>query len=402
MRLFRFKKRSIVRRAPIVRKKWDTKPRRSRFLKLRQLLKGRLLMVLGILLGIGGTAYGFFFTTLLDLRQVEVTTAYKDINIEKLQTHLQELVVGQHFFFLSLSTVAQEIYDHFPDVSSIACSRNIFTRALSCEAIGYELIAIIKHENERYYINENGVVINYDSRKLGLPFFDLILNPVFAEIENRKTAKPSDTPVVVEEVAEAVLQPAQPSAETPQGSLTASILNDRSTGTNPAPAPATIITDLDVPETSLFFIQPDQAPPVEPLILEPERKVFTVTIGQKILDPDELKTILEAIQKLEQVMGRKVIEAQYVQVAGELSLKSKPGGGTIENQETIGMENSEPSTLNPQPSDEDPEHEFTVLLNLRRDVDDQIKKLSKSKEVIDFSQVTQIDLSIDGEKVFYR
>lgn len=369
-------------------------------MKLRQLLKGRILVVLGVLLGTGGSVYGIFFTPFLIVHQVEVTTAYKDINIEKLRTHLEELVSGQHLFFVSTAEISQEVYDFFPDVSSIGCSRNMFTRGLSCEAIGYELVAIIKHENERYYINENGVVINYDSRKLGLPFFDLILNPVFAEIESRKAGEPAP-PEATTAAVEPVSQPVLPVEGNPQDSLTASILSERSTGISSKPDPVSAIADLDIPDTSLFFIQPDQAPPVEPLILEPERRVFSVTVGQKILDPDELQTILKAIQQLENVMGRSVIEAQYVQVAGELSLKSKPGvKGTEGTEEMEDMEDTEGTEENV--SDEEPEHEFTVLLDLRRDLDDQIRKLSKSKEVIDFSQVTQIDLSIDGEKVFYR
>jgi hypothetical protein len=376
------------------------RPRRSRFLKLKQLFKGKFLMVVLVLAGVGSAIYGFFFSPFFDTRSVEVSTAYKDINVENLKKSIEEMVLGEHLLLVSTYEVESSVYDTFPDVSSLRCGRSIFSRTFECEAIGFELVAIIKHEAQRYYINENGVVTSYDSRKLGLPVFDLILNPVFAEIESRTASKTTETEEVAT-VEEAVLQPVQPA---PSNSLTTSILNGNQVAETPL-----LVSDLDVPDRSLFFIQPDQAPPEEPLILEPEIRVFEVTIGQKILDPKELQTILLAIQELEKVLERKVIEAKYVQVAGELSLKSKPavgrGDGEGENggdSGEVGESETGAELAIPQPSDEDPEHEFTVLLDLRRDLEDQFIKLSKSKEVIDFTQVSQIDLSIDGEKVFYR
>src|SRR5690606_34905094 len=108
----------------------------------------------------------------------------------------------------------------------------------------------------------------YDNRKLGLPFFDLVLNPVFAEIEQRSSQP--DAQAATEGTTEAavgpVLQPALPTS-TSSDSLTTSILNSRQAAVTNLPG---IVSDLDIPDTSLFFIQPDQAPPVEPLILEPE------------------------------------------------------------------------------------------------------------------------------------
>lgn len=377
------------------------KPKRSVVLKLKQLFKGKFLLSFALLVAVGAGIYNMFFTSLFHIRSVVVTTVYKDINAENLQGAIGEMALNKHLFLISLTEVSTKIYDSFPDVSAIVCARNLIGRRLECDAIGYELVAVIQHQNERYYINENGVVITFDSRKLGLPFFDLILNPVFAEIEDppKEAAQP---------LPEQVLQPVLP-VNLPPESLTASILGGRESGDVSALTPS-IIPDLDIPDTSLFFIQPDQAPPVEPLILHVERRVFNVSVGQKILDPDELQTILKAIHELEQVLGRKVIEAQYVQVAGELSLKSKPSVGVQEGAE--GLDGTDPATslgaggteegVEASVSDEDPEHEIIILLDLRRDLEDQLRKLSKTKEVIDFSEVSQIDLSIDGEKVFYR
>jgi len=163
------------------------RPRRSRFLKLQQLLKGKFLLALLVIAAMGGAVYGLFFTPFLATRAVEVTTAYKDINVENLRKAIHDLVVGKNLLLVSKQEVARTVYDTFPDVSSLGCGRKFFSLTFECEAIGYELVAIIKHETERYYINELGVVISYDNRKLGLPYFDLLPNPVFAEIEPRSS-----------------------------------------------------------------------------------------------------------------------------------------------------------------------------------------------------------------------
>ncbi len=397
-----FRRRSIKRRSArknFSSKRWDMQRKRSPFLKLKQVLAGKFLVFLAAVALLSGTIYGVLFTPVFIVQDVEITSQYKDINVDQVKIAVSEQVLGFNTLLIKTLDVETQTYEQFPDVSSVACSRNIFQKKILCEAIGYELVAVIKHEGKKYYINENGVVIGFDNRKLGLPIFDLILNPVFAGIEAAETASIADS-LVVPEVVETVPETPEPLPEpiVPE-SLTASVLSERANGVA-QPEEITPETSEPIPEISaereeklLTFIQPFETPPVEPLIINEPRKVFDVAVGLKILDPVELKKILEAISELEKVLGRKVIQAQYVQVAGELSLDSKP------ELATAAVEDPEAEEL---VINEDPEHQFTVLLDLRRDLDDQFTKLKKSKEVIDFSQTERIDLSVDGEKVFYR
>lgn len=400
MRLFRFRKRGFERRLAPAPSRWGVQHRRSRFLRISQLMRGKFLLVL---LGIGlaiGLVYGVFFTSFLHIRDVQTSSENKDVNVDRLQQALIEKVIGEHLFLISLREIEREMYDRFPDIASLECSRELFRRAVSCYAQGFELVAVIKHQEKRYYINENGVIIGFDNRKLGLPIFDLILNPIYAGAQAKagETSNPTPTPQ----------GPVQPEANSPTATTSA-------TPTSPLTvSPATPTTAGEAKasdakpeaETGIAFITPTQAPPVEPLVLQEEREVFEVTVGKQILDPDELKKILIAIQELEKVLHRKVIEALYVQVAGELSLRSKPAlaeePAPGEEMPQEGPPSEAPPAPKPDENGESPDHEFTVLLDLRRSLDDQLRKLEKSKEVIDFSRVIKIDLSIDGDKVFYR
>lgn len=409
-----FRKRNTKRRRQHLdfsRNKWATQHKRSRFLKLKQLLAGKFLVFLGAIALLSGTVYTVLFTQLFIIQSVEITSQYKDINVDKVKQHVLGHVEGKNTLLVRMNEVEDDTYNSFPDVSSVSCSRHFFQRSLECEAIGYELVAVIKHQGKKYYINENGVVIAFDNRKLGLPIFDLILNPVYAGLE--ATEKTSIAESLVDPYATAPTNPIEAvPVEEPSSadSLTSSVLAARSSGSNAdaeatppnpeGPAEPVVEEVVEDPETEslredkrLFFIQPFEAPPIEPLVINEPRKVFDVAVGLKILNPEELKKILEAIGELEKVLGRKVIQAQYVQVAGELSLTSKPELATAE----LVNPEAEELALN-----EDPDHQFTVLLDLRRSVEDQFTKLKKSKEVIDFSQVERVDLSIDGEKVFYR
>jgi cell division septal protein FtsQ len=377
------------------RNRWNMQHKRSRSLKLKQLLAGKFLIFLFAVAVMSGTIYIVLFSGVFIVQDVEITTQYKDINVEQVKVSVIQQVSGVNTLFLNTHDLETDTYEKFPDVSSVACRRNPFKKLVTCEAIGYELVAVIKHQGKKYYINENGVVIGFDNRKLGLPIFDLVLNPVFAGIEAAEKISIAES-LIIEEATPVEVEESTP--ETPD-SLTASILSER---TNGLPELEEIApSELEpIPEASaeredklISFIQPFEAPPVEPLIINEPRKVFDVAVGLKILDPEELRKILEAISELESVLGRKVIQAQYVQVAGELSMDSKP------ERSKAPVEDPEADELALQ---EDPDHQFTVLLDLRRSLDNQFTKLKKSKEVIDFSQVERIDLSIDGEKVFYR
>lgn len=395
MFLRRFKKRPVSR-SPVGKSRWDMKRRRSRLLRFRQLLAGKTLMFFGIIGLLGGLVYALFFTPLLIITDVEVSTDYKDINVERIRQALLEQVVQSNTLFVGLGNLEKTIYDRFPDVSSMACSRSLFRQSIVCQAIGYELVAVIKHQTKKYYINENGVVIAFDNRKLGLPIFDLILNPIFADLD------PGETELLDAPLEEEGPVPEEAQENPPPASLTADILQERTDGVPESTSEEEALLGSDgdlgsendvIPEEQrLLFIQPDEAPPLEPLIRPEDREVFQIAIGKKILDPEELQTILEAIDQLESVLDRKVIQAQYVQVAGELSMTSKP-----RVREKEGTEGNEEPDIQ-----EDPEHEFTILLNLRRNIESQFIKLRKTKEVIDFTEVELIDLSIDGEKIFYR
>lgn len=369
MRFFRFRRRPTP---SFPRQTWDMNRKRSPLLRIKQLFKGKFLIVLGVIILISLIIYSAFFTTLLSVRAVEVSTDNRDINLERLNTALNEQLVGKNELLLNITTLENTAYDQFPDISSMSCSRNFFRRTIACAALGYELVAVINHEGNKYYINENGVVIGYDARKLGLPVFDLILNPVFAEIAERgKETTAVEEPLI----AAGPVLPEQPKED---------------------PAPQT----PGPTSKTLLFLPPSQDPPIEPLQIREARSVFEVTVGKKILESKELKLILEAIKSLESIMQRRVIHAQYVQVAGELSLTSKQQPATPKDPNAP----EDPDAPKPPetPSSEPIDHEFTVLLDLRRNLDDQFKKLVKAKDVIDFSEVSRIDLSIDGEKVFYR
>lgn len=389
--------------------------KRTSLLKITQLFRGsRLAFLISFVLIFLGV-YVAFYTPILLVQTVEATTEYQDINIEELRQTVGEKVVNQNALTMDLHGIEMEIYERFPDISALNCDRHLFTRSITCEVIGYELVAVVKNLGERYYINENGVVITFDNRKIGLPIFDLVLNPVYADLEPSEASPlsalqtPNPLPFGPELTVEGHGEPTPPAlVNTPldpsSGSLTGSILLERARGVkkedNPQaldPQPITLNSEQD----AITFISPFDAPPVEPVI-KAQREVFDIVVGKKILDPEELKKILDTIKELEKVLGRKVIHVQYVQVAAELSLTSRP--------QTLDPEpstlNSEPSTLNPEPStlntSEAPDHEFTIFLDLRRNLEDQFTKLKKVKEVIDFSIVERIDLSIDGEKVFYK
>jgi cell division septal protein FtsQ len=396
-----FRRRSIKRRSSrqdFSKNRWSMQRKRSRFLKVKQLLAGKFLVFVGSVALLSASIYTVLFTPLFIIQDAEVTTQYKDINVERVRAAIIDKVNGVNTLFLNTTDLENKTYEQFPDVSSVTCGRNVFQRIVTCEAIGYELVAVIKHQGKKYYINENGVVIGFDNRKLGLPIFDLILNPVFAGIEAAENTSIADS-LVEENIPELEPDSPQPEAPSVPESLTASVLSERANG-SPDPEETSPEEAAPVPEASaeredklLTFIQPFEVPPVEPLIINEPRKVFDVAVGLKILDPEELKNILEAISELEKVLGRKVIQAQYVQVAGELSLDSKPERAKAAIEDPAAEELA---------LEEDPEHQFTVLLDLRRNLKDQFTKLKKSKEVIDFSQTERIDLSIDGEKVFYR
>lgn len=403
MRLFRFRKRGFERRVTTSQPRWGVQHRRSRFLRISQLMKGKFLVLFLVIALTGGFVYGVFFTRFLHIRDVSTSSENKDVNVDRLQQALIEGVIDEHLFLISLREIEREMYDRFPDIASLECSRELFRRAISCYARGFELVAVIKHQEKRYYINENGVVIGFDNRKLGLPIFDLILNPIYAGVEakaDQPTAAAMQGPVVPETAPAATVG-------TPPASTNA-VSTPPGTGTAPSPAVNTPLSEekLPVEEAGIAFISPTQEPPVQPLVLQEERKVFEVTVGRQILDPQELKSILVAIQELEKVLHRKVIEALYVQVAGELSLRSKPAlvEETPANEEIAeeGAVEVPESPAEVDESAESPDHEFTVLLDLRRSLEDQLRKLERSKEVIDFSRVIKIDLSIDGDKVFYR
>lgn len=382
--------------------RWNMKRKRSRLLKFRQLCAGKIVVILAIFAAFSGIIYVVFFTNTFRVMDVVVTTSYHDINPDQLEAVLQPELVQSNSLFLDVHAVEQQVYDQFPEVSSMDCSRDFFKRSFECEALGYELVAVVNHQDKKYYINENGVVIAFDNRKLGLPIFDLVLNPVFTEEVQGNTPSIAD---IVEETPEELI-PAGPTP-LPQ-SLTASILQGRSSGqtaeesTDGATEETPSLPELDDNQDGgglISFIQPQDEAPIEPVIINRQDGLFDLVEGKKILAPEEVEQILTAIKQLEEVMGRKVIQVEYIQVAGELSLTSRPQTPEEQPEETENLE--EEGEPDPQ-SGEALDHEFVVLLDLGRDLENQFVKLKKSKEVIDFSQVSRIDLSIDGEKVFYR
>ncbi len=266
-----------------------------------------------------------FFSSILHIQNVLITTENKDVNQEKVQKTAEKEILDKNTLGFSIPNFEKSIVKNFQEISKISCARYFLRQSIECDALGFPFIAVFKHEGKKYYLNENGVAIAFDSRKLGLPTFDLVLNPI------------------------AVGKP------TPK--------ND-----NPQQA-----TSDQQPETSNQKALPASGG---------SKPVFDVTVGKKILEPSEIKAILAALDELEKTLGGKVINAQYIQVAGELSLAMR-------------ADHKDPKNLkNPK--------ELTVLFDLRRDLSQQLVKLDKFKQVFDLRTISRIDLSIDGEKIFYR
>ncbi|MDF2378820.1 MAG: hypothetical protein P1V18_01165 [Candidatus Gracilibacteria bacterium] len=424
MGLFRFKKRR--RQLQGKQSNWRVRRKRSHSLKFKQRINKKFWIFLGTSAAVVAACYAVFFTPVLTVQNIEATTEYKDVKTEDVEAFMADLVLNKNTLLITAGIIEEEIYEAFPEVSSVVCGRNIFRKLFTCNAYGYELVAVIKHEGERYYINENGVIIAFDSRKLGLPILDLILNPVFSNDRGVILTDPKEE--VIPEVP--VLEPQKLSLA--DLSPTASILRQRSEGTllelpeptldlnaevGPEPEPQPLPDEGEL----LTFIQPDEIFLIQAqsLIEEPERDPFEVEEGKKILDTDELKTILESINQLENDFKRKVSKAQYVQVAGELSLKSKyiaiedvedmkeveAGEGEVSlfKGPEVAPESEEGTEVpNPPIPQENPDHELEILLDLKRDLNKQFKKLRKAGEVINFAETDRIDLSIEGKKVFYR
>jgi len=277
------------------------------------------------------------FTSLLHIQSVLITTENKDINPEIVQKAAEKEVLDKNTLIFSILNFEKTILKNFPEISRLSCERHFLSRSLECDALGFPLIAVFKHEGKKYYMNENGVVIVFDSRKLGLPTFDLVLNPV-------AVGKPQNKSEI-----------RNPKSET---NSKFEIPNSKNTQGNEQPA-----TRNQQLETSN------------------QKSVFTVVVGKKILEPSEIHAILTAIDELEKTLGGKVINAQYIQVAGELSLMLQPA-----------TSDQKPVTRN----------QLTVLFDIRRDLDQQMAKLDKFKQVFDLGKISRIDLSIDGEKIFYR
>lgn len=308
--------------------------KRSIPLKLKQLFHAKTGILVLITILIFGLLYAVFVSPLFKIQDVDIMTTYQDIPKEKLKAALFAKLHLKHLLFSEIKTPVREVQKKFPEVSGISCDRNFKRRTLECEATSFPLMAVIKHEGKKYYINENGVVIAYDGRKLGLPTFDLVLNPVFQ----------SAASVIPSEVPHASLRDAAEGSRNP---------------------------------------------------------IFSVVVGKKILETDEIQKILKTLQEFEKILKWKVLEAQYVQVAGELSLTSRQTTG--KSQIPMLAPSVVEGTNNQKvPDPESSDHDLTILFDLRRNLDEQLEKLLKTKEVIDMSKVTRIDLSIDGEKVFYR
>ncbi|MDP3976122.1 MAG: hypothetical protein Q8P95_04360 [bacterium] len=394
------------------RQKWALEHRREPRLRLRQFLRSKWWLVLLILISFSGVIYAAFFTPLLLIQSVQVGSDYKDVNVGKLQRRIETELLGKSLTSVNLSQLEADVYEQNIDVASLLCRRDFLNRAVACNAIGYELVAVIKSRGMKYYINENGVVIDYDSRKLGLPIFDLILNPIYNEgLGVVEKELPLEEASVVEQ--------APPT-------LTEQVLKSRLEGLSQAKPEQSALEEIIVPEEGDFgfrlhtFIEKG-AVTIEGQEIK-QQEGFQVVVGEKILDPAELKVILTSIERLEEVLGRKVSRAQYVQVAGELAISSQTTVGSAETPgigggKDLGGEEVEVEAFAALPAhlrtpqnnltrlDEQERqagHEVTVLLWLRGNLDQQFTKLRKLKEVVNFDEIQRIDLSIEGEKVFYR
>ncbi len=388
--------------------------------------------------GISMGFYAVFSTSVFLVREVHVFSSYQDINTDRVQVTVSKAALDQHLLFIDTLAIESEVYENYPGISEVNCHKKLLKRALECEAVGYELIAVIKHQAKKYYINENGVVLEYDQRKLGLPLFELVLNPVFAglseeevialqeQAENESEAASAFTasilsPGVAEPVALLDTEPLKPfSVDLPEGpqnddlpvdtpeneGVTDAENSDSDSPEDAEETPQISAKDLEKFDSgfevkTLRFLSPLEGPPPEPIIKNRGREVFVIAEGKQILDPEELDGILNAIRRLEDIMERKVISAQYVQVAGELTLTSKPRALEDRKNAEEDVPGEQSATQENTPT-ENPDHELIILLDLRRNVEQQLQKLAKAKEVINFQEISRIDLSIDGEKVFYR
>lgn len=310
--------------------RFRVKRKRSFMLKIKQLFHAKTgFFILGLVLFMS-FVYLIFFSPIFKIEDISVLSTAQDIPKEKLREALLKKLVQENLLFVELRDELKPVQKSFPEVSTLSCARLFRTRSLECEATSFPLMAVIKHEGKKYYINENGVVIAYDGRKLGLPTFDLVLFVIPSLRSATADSGQTDPPVS--------FRPTLSESASRRGA-----------------------------EESLSS----------------HNEIFSVVVGKKILETEEIQKILKTLQEFEKILKWKVMEAQYVQVAGELSLTSRP-------------------TTNEPNAPNEPNNLLTVLFDLRRNLDEQLEKLLKTKEVIDISKVTRIDLSIDGEKVFYR
>lgn len=274
MRISLFHRRR--RRAPrLNRVRWKIQPKRVFSLRFSQFFQSyfwRFLIATSLLFIM---LYSTFFTTLFTIEKIQVFTSYKDINAKTIADFLEPSAVGKNLIFIALEGLQNQAAEKFPEVAQFNCERNFSERHVVCEAIGYELVAIIRQGGDRFYLNENGFLVEYDARKLGLPIFEILFR-------------------------------------------------------------------------------------------ESSQKTFEV--GDKILESSELKKILDLVLKLEKT--KKISVAKYIQVASELRV----------------------TIMEPRQ---------TMLFDLKGNIDEQLKKLQVLEKNLDLKSVNQIDLRIEGEKVFY-
>lgn len=283
-------------------------------------MKGKKPLLLMSVLGIITLLIILFFSPYFSVTEVIVTSKQQNINTQGIQQFVSPKVKNKNLFFFGQRRLTQQIYDAFGDVSAIRYRRKPF-HTLELDILGYPIVAIMKHENIRYYLNENGVLIAYDERNLSLPFFEFALMPTEEEKEadqTREDPMPTEAP---ESAAGIILErthglPSDPENKTPQ-------------------------------------------PPSPPTLL-----------GKQIITPEELKRLLSSIAAVEQQTGLKITYSSYVQVAEELNLKTS--------------------------------QDYWIVMDMGRDLKKQVEKLAKALQVISSIKLERIDLSIEGNKVFYK
>jgi hypothetical protein len=251
--------------------RWNVSGKRKRSEKMKKWITKRKLMVMAMVVAIIALIYLVFFSKTFQIQTVIVSSEQQNMNTERIQELIAPQIVGKNMFRFGQATLLPKLYSRFKDISSIKVIRHSF-HDVEIELRGFDIVALIKKDGNRYYLNENGTIVAYDERNLSLPVLEL-------ELYHPKQTEKKQTPVQMEE-------------EKNEPTGTASIIQEKFQAT----------------EKQMVA---EEAP--EPKELQQ---------GEQIIQPKELQEILLAIQEVKETTKQKINNVIYRQLPQELHVKT--------------------------------------------------------------------------------